>query len=447
MSVRGWIASIAPTRRLAVAIAVIAPLWMFSGSFSGHVVALTALIVLAAAVILDVAFAASGLTVERDFPASVGVGDEVRAGYRLRSAAQQPVRVTWYHRLPPAVERVDDSLAQPVTLAPGGEAAIPIIIAGRSRGRHALGPLALRVAGPLGLMDRIVRFAPDDSITVTPSLAPVRRYRLLALQHRLRDAGIRPIRRRGEGTSFKGLREYTVGDDPRHVDWKASARRRKLITREFSVEQGQTVVITIDAGRLMTQFAGPLPRFEYALSSALVLADVAVHSGDDVGLLLFNDEVRVWVPPSRGATAIQRMRQALVSVEATMTEPDYAAAFRTLATRHRKRSLIVLFTDVVDVRSSQAMIAHTTRGAARHLPLVVALRNDALLDAALPLTAGRASSSGLYESASAEELILARDEALARMRRAGVSVVDVSPHTMTAAVVNRYLEIKARAAL
>ncbi len=447
MNVRGWIAGIAPTRRLAAAIAIAAPLWLLSGTSGGRVIALAALVVLAAVVILDFAFGASGLMMERHFPASVGVGDEVSAGYQLRSAWHRPTRVTWHDQLPSAIMRVSDPLAQPVTLASGGEAAVAFTIAGRSRGRHALGPVALRVSGPLGLVDRIVAFAPDDTITVTPSLAPVRRFRLLALQHRLRDAGIRPIRRRGEGTSFKGLREYTVGDDPRHVDWKASARRRKLITREFSVEQGQTVVIAIDAGRLMTQFAGPLPRFEYALSSALVLADVAVHSGDDVGLLLFDDEVRVWVPPSRGVTAIQRMRHALVSVEATMTEPDYAAAFRTLATRHRKRSLIVLFTDVVDVRSSQAMIAHTTRGAARHLPLVVALRTDALLDAALPLTVGRASSSGLYESASAEELILARDEALARMRRAGVSVVDVSPHTMTAAVVNRYLEIKARAAL
>jgi hypothetical protein len=143
--------------------------------------------------------------------------------------------------------------------------------------------------------------------------------------------------------------------------------------------------------------------------------------------------------------ALRAMREALIPAQATMAEPDYAAAFRTLATRHRKRSLVVLFTDVIDPRSSQAVIAHTTRGAARHLPLVVALRNDALASAALP--AGRATPAALFESAAAEELLSSRDEALARMRQAGVSVVDVSPHAMTAAVVNRYLEIKARAGL
>jgi uncharacterized protein (DUF58 family) len=345
----------------------------------------------------------------------------------------------------------------------GGELTLPLTVTGRARGVHALGPVSLRVSGALGLVDRTVRGELADAITVAPSLAGVRRYRLLALQHRLRDAGIRNTRRRGEGTSFSNLREYAPGDDPRRIDWKATARRGKPITREFTVEQGQTVMIAIDAGRLMTQLAGApprsmeagalprsmgtgaLPRFEHALSAALVLADVAVHSGDQVGLLLFDDEVRAFVPPAKGRAALQRIRGALVPARATMAEPDYAAAFRTLAARHPKRSLVVLFTDVIDPRSSQAVIAHTTRGAARHLPLVVALRNDALVEAALP--AGRTSAAALYESAAAEELLSAREEALLQMRQAGVSVVDVSPQTMAAAVVNRYLEIKGRGAL
>jgi uncharacterized protein (DUF58 family) len=128
-----------------------------------------------------------------------------------------------------------------------------------------------------------------------------------------------------------------------------------------------------------------------------------------------------------------------------MVEPDYALAFRTLTARHRKRSLIVLFTDVIDVRASQALIAHTSRSAARHLPLVVALRNEQLIAAAVSESGGATDS--IYERAAAEELLQARDEALLRMRRAGVSVLDVPPEAMTAAVINRYLELKARASL
>ncbi len=205
------------------------------------------------------------------------------------------------------------------------------------------------------------------------------------------------------------------------------------------------MLIAIDAGRMMTQFAGELPRFEYALSSALVLADVALGSGDHVGAIVFDDQVRAFVPPQRGAPALQAIRQALIPIRATMAEPDYAVAFRTLAARHRKRSLIILFTDVIDVRASQAVIAHTIRSAVRHLPVVVALRNDQLVAAAVP--AAVASSSMLYESAAAEELLLARAEAMQRMRQAGVTVLDVSPQAMTPAVINHYLEIKARASL
>jgi uncharacterized protein (DUF58 family) len=298
---------------------------------------------------------------------------------------------------------------------------------------------------PLGLVERTLKYQLDDSILVAPSLAGVRRYRLLAVQRRLRDAGIRSVRMRGEGTSFASLRGYTVGDDPRHIDWKATAKRRTLITREYTVEQGQTVMILIDAGRMMTQQAGELTRFEHVLTAALTLADVAVSGGDRVGLMLFDDEVRAFIPPIRGRAALPPLRDALVPATARLVEPDYAAAFRTLSARHRKRSLLVLFSDVIDRRASAALIAHTAQAAARHLPLVVALRNDQLLAAAIPT--GEQDVPAIYESAAAEELVMARDEALRGMRQIGVDVLDISPRAMTASVINRYLEIKARASL
>ena len=442
-------ARFAPTRRLALAVAVTAPLWLFSGFTLGAWFAGTVTALLALAAVADIvrAPAASDLAVERALPGELGLGDTVSGAYRVRSLWHRPLAVELHDALPDAVAAEDDARA---AVVPAGEQVeLPLTLAGRRRGRYALGPVAVRVAGPLGLVSRTLRWALDDVITVAPSLAGVRRYRLLALQHRLRDLGVRTLRRRGEGTTFASLREYAVGDDPRHIDWKATARRRKPITREYTVEQGQTVMIAVDAGRLMTQLAdagpGARSRFEYALASALVLADVALHSGDQVGVLLFDDEVRAFVPPARGRSALRGIHGALVAAQATMAEPDYAAAFRTLATRHRKRSLIVLLTDVVDARSSQALVALTTLGAVRHLPLVVALRNDALVRAALP--AGRHAPDALFESAAAEELLSARHEALARMRQAGVAVVDTSPRAMTAAVVNRYLEVKNRGEL
>ena len=437
---------LAPTNRLVAAVVALAIVWLLSGSTIGFAIACAATAALIAAAAYDAIFSPwpGQVEVERHIPPTVGVGDRVNGEYRVSASWPHGLHLRLFDRLPAATGRVGDT-GEIARLAPGDSAVFPLALVGRARGVHELGPVAVQVRGPLGLWDRTHRFDLRDTITVAPSIAGVRRYRLLSVQHRLRDAGVRSIRRRGEGTSFANLRDYTPGDDPRHIDWKATARRRKPITREFTVEQGQTVMIVIDAGRLMTQLAGPFPRFEYALSSALVLADVAAQSGDQVGLMLFDTEVRAFVPPARGRAALEGIRGALVPATATMAEPDYAAAFRTLAAKHRKRSLVVLFTDVIDTRASQSLIAHATRSAARHLPLVVALRNDQLLATANP--SGRSTSTALYESAAAEELLLAREEALGRMRRAGVAVVDVSPQGMTTAVVNRYLEVKSRSAL
>jgi uncharacterized protein (DUF58 family) len=436
-----------PTRRLALLVLATSPVWLASEMRGGAAAAtVVSLLVLALALVDAVRLPTrAALDVERALPPTAGLGDPVPAAYVVRSRWGRRLRGALHDRLPPAVGRADGA-PLPFEVAASGETSLAVTLVGRARGTHALGPVALRVLAPFGLVQRTLRFEPDDQVTVAPSVAGVQRLRLLAAEHRLRDAGVRAVRRRGGGTTFAGLREYAVGDDPRRIDWKATARRDALITREFTAEQGQTVMIAVDAGRLMTQLVdGGNARFEYALSSALVLADVAAASGDQVGLIVFDDEVRAYVPPARGASALQRLRDALVPVQATMAEPDYASAFRTLAARHRRRSLLVLFTDVIDARASHSLIAHTTRGAARHLPLVVALRNDALVEAARPVAAPTARA--LYESSAAEELLGGREDALARMRRAGVAVVDVSPKAMTAAVVNRYLELKARGAL
>jgi uncharacterized protein (DUF58 family) len=439
---------LSPTPRLAAVVALTAPVWLLT-IFVGTVGLVVAFVVTASLLLLVVfdAFSAPArgfVHLQRTMPGSAGIGDSAEGSYRVTSSWARPSAATVFDAMPAAVGRHSGSHTDTI-LQPFGEASLPIRFTPVRRGEHKLGSAVVRVTGVLGLVRRALRFEPDDSLLVTPSLAGVRRYRLLALQHRLRDAGVRVVRRRGEGTNFAGLREYAVGDDPRRIDWKATARRGKVISREYTVEQGQTIMIAIDAGRMMTQLAGELPRFEHALSSALVLTDVALHSRDQVGLIVFDDEVRTFVQPARGTAALEGIRNSLVAARATMVEPDYAMAFRTIEARHRKRSLIVLFTDVIDSRSSQAIVAYTARSAIRHLPLVVALRNDQLAGAAEPRDVE--SSSHLYESAAAEELVSAREAALLRMRRAGVSVLDISPRLMTAAVINRYLELKARSSL
>ena len=435
-----------PTRRLALATSLLAPIWLLSWWPAGLLTAAVLSLGLLALVALDVALLpdARDLELEREAPPTLGVGDADDGRYVVRSHWGRPLHVVLFDAMPTKHVLVTWRKST-VALAPRGSGELPFTVEGRDRGDAALGEAALRACTPLGLVARTLRYSLDDRILVAPSLAGVRRFRWLAVHHRLAAAGVRDARRRGEGRSFARLRDYTPGDDPRHIDWKATARRGHPITREFTIEQSQTVYVMVDAGRSMTQLAGAFPRFEYALSAALVLADVATSAGDRVGTLVFDDRLRALVPAQRGAAALQAMRTALVPVQPSMAEPDYAAAFRALAQRQRKRALVVLITDVLEPRAARSLLAHLTRGVSRHLPVVVAIRNDALIAAAAIPVGG--ATEAIYESAAAAELLAERAMALQRMRDAGVVVLDVAPDAMAAAVVSQYLELKARGSL
>ena len=384
------------------------------------------------------------LVVTRTAPLQLGSGDDALLEYELASSWPRALRVQLAERVPASLGGAGPRMQ--LLLVPAlGRVTCTTPIRGVRRGPASLGPIAMRVHGALGLVDVIRTVTPDDQVAVVPSLSQVRRFRLLAVQHRLRDAGVRQIRRRGGGMTFDALRAYVPGDDPRHIDWKASGRRGSAQVREYTVEQGQTVIIALDAGRLMTQMAGDRSRFEYAINSCLVLADVALQGRDKIGLLVFDDQIRGWVPPSTGTAAMRAIRRTLAGCDARLVEPDYALAFRTLAQRQRSRALVICLSDVIDVRASRAVVTQTHHAALRHVTLFLALRNDALVAAAQP--AARGDELDAWRGAAAESLLDARADALQRMRRSGVQVLDVPPQAMSAALVNRYLSIKARGEL
>ena len=436
-----------PTARLALALAVAALVWLVPlPSPWTYAVGAAAIAMVLAAALWDVLQLPSrdAITITRNAPPALGSGDDDTIEYTISSSWPQIVRLELAERVPSSLGG-DGVRAGAMEIPALGTASRRTSIRGLRRGPAALGAVAARVHGALGLVDVIREVEIDDEVDVVPSLSQVRRFRLLAVQRRLRDAGVRQIRRRGGGMAFDALRAYVPGDDPRHIDWKASGRRGSAQVREYTVEQGQTVILALDSGRLMTQLAGDRTRFEYAINSCLVLADVAIQGRDKIGLLVFDDQIRGWVPPSTGSAAMRAIRRTLAGCDAKLVEPDYALAFRTLAQRQRSRALVICLSDVIDVRASRAVVTQTRHAALRHITVFLALRNDALVAAAQPSAASGETEA--WRGAAAESLLDARAEALLRMRRAGVQVLDVAPQAMSAALVNRYLSIKARGEL
>ncbi len=313
-----------------------------------------------------------------------------------------------------------------------------------SRGRDAGGWLAVRSSGPLGLGFRQGRIERPWEITVYPSLPASRLKASIAEAVRRRESGLRAVRRLGEGRQFESLREWVPGDDTRHIDWKATARRRKVITRQFEEERRQQVLLVLDAGRLLTAEVAGESRMEYVVRAALWLAFAANHHDDNVGVMVFSDEVHHYVAPQRGRRGLRQVLEVLTVTEPKLVEPDYPAAFRYLAVRNRKRALTIVFTDVIDQMASRVLVGNVGSLRPRHLPLVVTLRNSELEEAALVRPAAVAQA---YRKAAAEELLAARDEALGQMRRTGALVLDVPPERASSAVVETYLELKRRGRL
>jgi len=344
---------------------------------------------------------------------------------------------------------VREEMPAPLDAAAGNERTVRI--GGRREVRETLevhpvrrgvgtgGTLHLRVLAPFQLAWRQMRVALPWTATVYPSLAGIPLRSLATAAQRRREAGHRSVRRLGEGRVFESLREWVSGDDTRTIDWKATARRGKVMARHYEDERRQRVLLVLDAGRMLTALVEGRPRLEYAIEAALHLAHSAVEHDDDVGIMIFADRVQRYVAPARGRRALRAILDALAAAEGRLVESNYPEAFAQLAARNRKRAFAVLFTDVIDRTASDALLSHAGTLRPRHLPLVVTLRDSGLDRLAMrrPETEPEA-----FERAAAEELLQSRSDALAEMRRRGLLVVDVPPASAAAAVVQAYDRLK-----
>jgi uncharacterized protein (DUF58 family) len=385
------------------------------------------------------------VSLEREPLPALSVGHTGQVSYRWANHTRRRARLRVREIRPDLLGGSQPPRA--VTVAVEGETREDLPVVPERRGRETAGGFVVDSVGPLGLGRRRTRIALPWEVVVYPPLVSMRLRASVAQALRRREAGMRPIRQLGEGRLFESLREWVPGDDLRHIDWKATARRRKVITRQYEAERRQQVLLVLDLGRLMTaDIAGGVARLDFAVQAALELAYAAAQHDDNVGIMAFADGVRHFVAPQRGRLGIRRVLDVLAVVESKLVEPDYPGAFRYLAARNRKRALTVLFTDVIDRFASDALVANVASLRPRHLPLAVTLRNPQL-DAVAALRPPAGAPRDAFRKAAAEELLHAREEALGHMRRAGVLVIDVAPERAAQAVVTKYLDLKRRGTL
>jgi uncharacterized protein (DUF58 family) len=435
-----------PSRRwfvVAAALAGAAPLAVWWPPAAAGLLLVDLLWLLAFAIDAMRAQGSGAIEVRREAPIAFALGRSAPVRYRWRHHGAGRLTLLVRERLPEPLGGAD-VLSRRLLVPPGSGAEEQLIVHPVKRGTGTGGSLALRVLGPLGLAWRQSRIELPWAATVYPAASGTS-LRALPLQvARRREAGLRAIRRPGEGRLFEGLREWVPGDETRIIDWKATARRGKTIARQYEDERRQQVLVMIDAGRLLTAEVDGVARLEAVVVAALHLARAAVEHDDNIGLMVFADTVQRYVAPGRGRRALRAVLEGLAGAEGRLVESDYPGAFRYLAARNRKRALTVLFTDVIDRTASDALVAHAATLRPRHLPLAVTLRDPALEALA---TAPPSGVTAAFERAAAEELLGAREAALAEMRARGIMVLDVPPASASNAVVERYHQLKRRGML
>ena len=381
---------------------------------------------------------------ERQLPPRLMLGEPNTVEIRLIIPAGRALQIDLRDDFPPGLDLVgarDLRLRFPRSTTSSRVVSVGYQLLARHRGEYHFGDLHVRCLSPWGLVRRQSLYPAAASSRVYPNLRQARRDELAVRQLHPFRFGQHPTRQRGQGREFESLRDYLPGDDLRDIAWLPTARRGRLVTRQYRFEHHQRVVLLLDAGRLMTSRIDRLTKLDHAINAALSLSRIVLASGDQLGLLIFDQEVRTWLPPQRGPAHFQKLLEALYQVEACLVEPSYERACAYLSHVNPRRSLVLLLTDVVDEIASAHLLAATTSLLPRHLPLVVTIGD---LDLSHLVGLPPRSVEEVYRQSVAEDLLQHRREALARIVERGGLALDLSTSRLAPSLIHQYFQIRDR---
>jgi uncharacterized protein (DUF58 family) len=371
----------------------------------------------------------------RQVPGSLALG--VRSDVRLRvaNAAGLRVRLELFDHHPPSFE--SEGLPRQLDLARGQWSEVAYRVRPVARGQATFAPAEARLHSPLGLwLVRRYVGQPSD-VRVYPNFRALAKYTLLATDNRLSQIGVLQVRRRGEGTEFHQLREYRQGDAQRTIDWKATARTGRLISREYEEERDQRVLLVIDCGRRMASKDDELSHFDHALNAALLLAHVALRQGDAVGMMTMAGVSR-YCEPRKSVAAVNAILNRVYDIEPTLEIPDYHLAAQDVMRQVRRRSLVILLTNLRD-EDDDTLLPALKLLRKRHLVVLASLR-EAIISRALWTRVD--SFDRAVTHAAAADYLAVRERAFRRIGAAGAVCLDVEPERLAISLVNRYLELK-----
>jgi uncharacterized protein (DUF58 family) len=381
----------------------------------------------------------SQLTVRRSWRSAVALSIPSDIDLTLINSSDKTMRATMVDTVP--VELRNEPPALMVKGAARSEATARYRICPAQRGDVKLGDCYVRYQSVLRIAERWVRASVSQTVRIYPNLEDAKRHSIVLLRSRQIAAERRRSRMRGIGREFESLREYQQGDEYRDICWTAAARRGKLVTRVYQIERSQTVWIVIDSGRLMRARVGGFSKLDHAVNSALSLAQVALYSGDRVGLVAYGRAIRQQLPAAKGSAHLRQLIEQLALVHEEVSEADHLHMAGRLLTDQRQRSLIVWLTDLAETAMTPEVIEAAAMMMPKHLVLFVVIGQPDLGELAAKKPQ---SETEMYQVAAAQEMVHRRELLLARLRERGALALEVNSGAISLALVNSYLQIKER---
>ena len=430
----------APTGRLAAlaALASLVVLVVPGGGTLWWLLAVNGGLVLVAAADALLAPAPSSLPVRRDLPPAVTLGATAEIRWTVRNPTRRSLRIALADELAPSLRAGTRRAAARV---PGhGTLGVATTINPARRGRFTPTELVLRVGGPLGLAARQSALSVPGVLRVYPSFRSKDEAELRIRKARILEVGLRSAQGLGAGTEFDQLRDYSVDDEFRRVDWGATARAGRPIVRTYRAERNQTVLVLLDNGRVMAGRVDGVPRVEHAVDAVMMLTAVSTGLGDRCGVVAFDRGVRAAVAPGSGRAQLGRVIEALYDLEPVLAESDYAGAFAETLARFRRRTLLVVLTDLVGSAVDEWLVPALPLILREHVVVVAGVRDP---DVARWSAGGAGDVPGAYRQAAAVSALEARRRTVARLRGLGATVVDARPGELAPALADAYLKVKA----
>ncbi len=382
------------------------------------------------------------LTVTREPPDRFALRSRGELRYNVRNSGRIALRYGIIETPVDVLELAEDALIG--SIGPGRGKLCRLPVRPIERGFAKLGPFYVWAQTAIGLVRRRWIFEDGREIHVYPDLSAVERYGKLGRRGRFIELGLRRLRLHGGAGEFDSLREWVPDDEFRSIDWKATARRARLMVAEHNVERRQNVVLLLDAGRLMTPRIGEQRKFDFVLTATLSVAAIAGLADDNVGLMAFARNVLEDIPARSGRRHAAALTRRVYDLQPRFEEADYEAAFAALQRRHSKRSLVVFFSDMFDPIASAGVLANLSVLSARHL-VVCVLMNDEAIESALGAEINFPFDA--YRASVACALLSERRKATAMLKQRGAIVIDVPAARLSVSVIDAYLEVKSRGLL